>query len=57
MGGLREKYQNNVLHGNMNMAPLNEWLLYVFSKFQNVNMYEYVSDLCAQIYVTTTLNN
>ena len=24
MGDLKEKYQNDVLHGNMNMAPLNE---------------------------------
>ena len=24
MGGLREKYQNDVLHDNINMAPLNE---------------------------------
>ena len=46
MGGLREKYQNNVLHGGMNMAPPNEWLLEVSSKFQNVNMYEYMSIIC-----------
>ena len=24
MGGLREKYENNVLHGNIIVAPLNE---------------------------------
>ena len=52
MGGLREKYQNKDLHGNINMAPLNEWLLEVSSKFQNVNMYKYLS---AKLWATSYL--
>ena len=56
---LREKYQNDVLHGNsVNMAPLNEWLPQLSSKFQNVSMYKYMSsDLYVQMHVSKTLNN
>ena len=57
MGGLIEKYQNNVLHGNMNMAPLNEFSV----SFMQISKCQYVqicvSDLYVQIYVSKTLSN
>ena len=55
MGGLREKYQNDVLRGNMNMAPLNEWLLEVSCKFQNVNMYRFILVICFYKYMSVKI--
>ena len=39
IGELREKFENDILHGNINMAPLNDGLLQVSGKFQNGNMH------------------
>ena len=55
MGGLREKYQNDVLHGNVNMVPNDCYQFPVSLKWQYVQIY--ISNLYLQINVSKTLSN